>query len=351
MILDRLARPVVLAPMAGGPSTPELALAVDRAGGLGFLAGAYLTPAALREAIARVRAGGIGPFGVNLFVPGPRTVPRAELGAYAARLRPEAERYGTELGPPRDHDDDGWDAKLDLLVAERVPVASFTFGCPPPPVIRRLHAAGSEVWVTVNRTDEAEAAAAAGADVVVAQGIEAGGHQGGWLGGAAAPEGTGLLALIGLVRERAGLPVVAAGGIADGAAVAAVLAAGARAAQVGTAFLCSPEAGTHPVYREALLAGGPTALTRAFTGRWARGLRNRFIDEHGPHAPGAFPAVHHITAPLRAAARAAGDPGAMSLWAGQAVDRIAPRPAAEIVADLADGARAVLAGLARDAGG
>lgn len=335
MILGGLRRPIVLAPMAGGPSTPGLAVAVSRAGGLGFLAGAYLGADALEAQVRAVRDAGVRDLGVNLFVPGVRRAQAGALEAYAARMATEGRRHGATPGRPTEDGDDDWDAKLDVLERERVSVASFTFGLPDAEVVRRMHGAGAEVWVTVNRPDEAEDAARGGADALVVQGVAAGGHQGGWTGGEDAPGGGELLTLLAAVRERVSLPLVAAGGIMDAAGVAAVLAAGARAAQPGTAFLLAPEAGTHPVYREALRAGGPTDLTLAFTGRWARGLRNRFMDEHGPHAPAAFPAVHRLTAPLRAAARDAGDAGGMSLWAGTGVDRIVERPAADTVAALA----------------
>jgi nitronate monooxygenase len=342
MTLDRLAVPVVLAPLAGGPSTPELAAAVSDAGGFGFLAAGYLTVAALGERLERARALTGAPIGVNLFVPGTPAPPRA-VDAYAARLAGEARRAGVELGSPR-FDDDGWAAKLELLTAAPVPVVSFTFGCPEPEVIDRLHRAGSEVWVTVTRPGEAGHAADAGADALVVQGAEAGGHRASFrddpaedLGG-----GVGLLSLLQLVRAQVDLPLVASGGIATGAAVAAVLVAGAAAAQLGTAFLRCPEAGTAEVHRRALAGDAATAMTRAFTGRLARGIRNRFLDEHGAAAPVAYPEVHHLTAPLRQAGRAAGDPSLVNLWAGQSYQLGRDLPAGQLVRVLADEARAAL---------
>jgi nitronate monooxygenase len=233
---------------------------------------------------------------------------------------------------------------------ERPAVVSFTFGCPDATVVARLHASGSDVWVTVTIPDEAEQAAAAGADALVVQGLEAGGHRGGFSDPPDAEE-VGLLALLALVRARLALPLVAAGGIADGAAVAAVLCAGAAAAQLGTALMLTPEAGTPAPQRAALSQRGQTALTRAFTGRSARGIVNRFMREH-TEAPVAYPDVHHLTAPIRAAARAAGDAEAINLWAGQAHELARSAPAAEIVEAIANDARArvatVAARLARD---
>jgi nitronate monooxygenase len=339
VILDQLQVPIVLAPLAGGPTTPELAAAVSNAGGLGFLAAGYLTSAALQDKIARTRALTRAPLGVNVFVPGPPSEPDAVTG-YAAALAADAARAGTELGEPR-YEDDDWAAKLALLTADPLPVTSFTFGCPAPEVIRALQDAGSEAWVTVTTPAEAVQAAEAGADVLVVQGNEAGGHRGSFRDDPAAdPGGIGLLALLQLVRARTGLPMVAAGGLSTGAAVAAVLAAGAGAAQLGTAFLRSPEAGTSAVHRAAVAGGEGTAMTRAFTGRLARGIRNKFLDEHGPDAPAAYPEVHHLTAPLRAAGRLAGNPEAVNLWAGQAHELSRDLPAAELVAVLAAEARA-----------
>jgi nitronate monooxygenase len=338
-MLDRLKVPIVLAPLAGGPSTPELAAAVSDAGGFGFLAAGYLTVSALEERLERTRRLTDAPIGVNLFVPG-APAPSGAVEAYAARLAGEARRAGVELGGAR-FDDDDWAAKLDLLTAMPVPVVSFTFGRPPPEVVERLHAAGSEVWVTVTQPGEARQAARAGADALVVQGAEAGGHRASFRDDPAEdPGGIGLLSLLQLVRGQVDLPLVATGGIATGAAVAAVLVAGAAAAQLGSAFLRCPEAGTAGVHRQALAGGGPTAMTRAFTGRLARGIRNRFMDQHGAAAPVAYPEVHHLTAPLRQAGRTAGDPGLVNLWAGQSYELGRDLPAGQLVRALADEARA-----------
>lgn len=337
MILDSRSVPLVLAPLAGGPSTPELAASVSNAGGFGFLAAGYLTAGALAERVAAARQLTGEPFGVNLFVPGQPSA-AGEVSRYAAALAAEASSAGAELGEPR-FDDDGWAAKIELLLADPVPVVSFTFGCPDAEVVSDFHGAGSEVWVTVGSPAEAEQAAAAGADVLVAQGTEAGGHRGGF----ADEPGLGLLSLLQLVLARTGLPVVATGGIVTGAAVAAVLAAGARAAALGTAFLGCPEAGTAAVHREALRGSGPTAVTRAFTGRAARGIRNRFLAQHSAQAPQAYPEVHYLTAPLRQAGRAAGDPDLVNLWAGEAYPLVRDLPAAELVRELEREMQAALA--------
>jgi nitronate monooxygenase len=330
--LDRLVHPIVLAPLAGGPSTPELAAAVSGAGGLGFLATGYLSAEAAGEQLERLRSLTDAPFGVNLFVPGEPS-PAGVCDAYVERLRPVAERLGVELGQPR-FDTDDWDAKLDLLAASPPAVVSFTFGCPPRAVLDRLRAAGSELWVTVTSPAEAREAASAGADALVAQGAEAGGHRGSFTDRPGL-QLYGLLPLLQLVSAAVDLPLVATGGIATGRAIAAVLRAGATAAQLGTAFMLCPEAGTPQVLRDALPAPAPTALTRTFTGRLARGIATGFMAEHEEHAPIAYPELHNLTAPLRKAARERGEADLVNLWAGEAHQLARPLAAAQLVKELA----------------
>jgi nitronate monooxygenase len=337
--LDALEHPIVQAPLAGGPSTPALTAAVGEAGGFGFLAAGYKTVDQLRSDIEEVRRATDRPFGVNLFVPTPQPADPALVRRYAAELAPEAERHGVALGEPR-FDDDCWAEKLALVIERRVAVVSFTFGCPEPAVVDQLHAAGASVWATVTTAQEALAAEAAGADVLVAQGVEAGGHRASFDDRASGE--IGLLALLQLVRAQTKLPMVASGGIATGAAIAAVLAAGAVAAQLGTAFMLTPEAGTTAFHRDAISGDEETALTRAFTGRLARGISNRFLREHSASAPTAYPEVHYLTSPLRAAARAVGDPEAVNLWAGQAHQLTQAIPAGDLVRQLGDEARAAL---------
>jgi nitronate monooxygenase len=340
MTLSRLAVPIVQAPLAGGPSTPALAAAVSNAGGLGFVAAGYKTPDAMREEIAATRALTDRPFGVNVFAARPTEAPAAELDAYGGRLR---DALGAEPGAPRS-DDDGFAEKLAALLEDPVGVVSFTFGCPERELTDRLHAAGAEVWVTVTDAGEARAAADAGADALVVQGAEAGGHRGGF--DDARPGGHGLLSLLQLVRATADLPLVATGGIATGRAVAAVLVAGAAAAQIGTAFMRCPEAGTSAPHRDALARPAETAVTRAFTGRAARGIVNRFMTELGDTAPRAYPAVHHMTAPIRAKARKAGDADLINLWAGETHELAREEPAGELVRRLHAEAREAIAELA-----
>lgn len=341
MILDELRHPIVQAPMAGGASTPALAAAVSEAGGLGFLAAGYLIPRDVRSQIRATRKLTDKPFGVNIFVPDTSTVDGPALARYRDRLVTEATRYGVELGDAVD-EDDGWIGKLAVVREERVPVVSFTFGVPDSFVIAELQEAGSTVVVTVTSATEASKAAAAGADALCVQGMEAGAHRG-MFRNAGPPDDTALLPLLRKVSAAVDLPLIATGGLSSGADVAAVIVAGAAAAQLGTMFLLCPEAGTNPLHREALTREGPTAMTRAFTGRPARGLVNRFLTEHSDEAPAAYPHVHHLTANLRRA----GDPEAMSLWAGQAHEFAREVPAGELVTTLAAEAKTALARAAR----
>jgi nitronate monooxygenase len=330
-----LARPIVQAPMGAGPSTPELAAAVAGAGGLGFLAAGYKSADGLAAEIAATREL-TESFGVNLFVPGPRS-DSDRFGDYVKGLREAAD--GAEVGEPRWTDDD-WEAKLELLRREPVAVVSFTFGCPSTEVVEGVKASGAEAWITVTTPEEAREAAAAGPDALIVQGHEAGAHQGSF-DDEGAGEAFGLLALLQLVIAETDLPLVASGGIATGAGLAAVLAAGASAAQIGTAFLLCPEAGTSEPHRQALRAGGPTEITRAFTGRRARGIVNRFLAEHRG-APSAYPEIHYATAPIRADARKRGEGDALNLWAGQAFALAREEPVADVVSRLDAEARQAL---------
>ncbi|WKA45942.1 nitronate monooxygenase [Geobacillus zalihae] len=327
--------PIIQAPMAGGVSTPALAAAVSNAGGLGFLAGGYKTAEAMRKEIHELRTLTDRPFGVNVFVPGDKTVDEEAVERYRVALAAEAERFGASVGEPKWEDDD-WAAKLDVLLQERVPVVSFTFGCPDKEVIAALQKAGSFVIVTVTAVEEAEMAAKAGADALCVQGAEAGGHRasfGNDLNKCGALE---LFPLLARVRAAVRVPLAAAGGIMDGRGIAAALKAGASAVQLGTAFLRCPESGAHPLHKQALADPRfvETAVTRAFTGRPARGLVNRFMAEYRAMAPAAYPHVHHMTKPLRAAAAKAGDPEGMSLWAGTGYRLARELPAAELVEEL-----------------
>ncbi|MEU5943538.1 nitronate monooxygenase [Micromonospora sp. NPDC047548] len=340
-VLSVLPRPIVAAPMAGGPSTPALAAAVSAAGGLGFLAAGMISADRLVADVAEVRARTDRPFGVNVFLPTAGAVDEAAVRAYAERLAPEARRHGVTLGEPRGGDD-GYPAKLAALLADPVPVVSFAFGLPDPAAVAALRERGTEVWATVNSPDAATAAVRLGVDAMVVQGTEAGGHR----GGLPDDEDYALLPLLRLVAASCDRPLVAAGGIADGAGVAAVLTAGAAAAQLGTAFLRCPEAGTSPMHRAAAASAAPTALTRAFTGKRSRAVVNDFLRRHDRSAPVGYPQVLQLTRPLLAAARGSGDASVANLWAGQAHPLAKEAPAGDLVTELVAEARAALSAAA-----
>lgn len=332
------ALPLAAAPMAGGPTTVRLATAVAGAGAFPFLAGAYCLPAALAADVAELRATG-SPFGVNLFAPHDARVDEAALRRYARELQPLADRYGVDLSSaPLVEDDDGWHDKLDVLLAEPVPVVSVTFGVPARDEVTALHRAGTRVLVTVTTVDEARAAAEVGADALVAQGSSAGGHSG-THDALRDITSTPTADLVAAVVAVTGLPVVAAGGVDGTAGAAALLRAGASAVAIGTLLLRTDESGASQAYKDALAdpAHADTVVTRAFTGRPARSLRNAFADRYDAIAPVGFPAVHHLTRPLRSAAAAAGDTQSFHLWAGTGYRSARTGPAAAVVEDLACG--------------
>jgi nitronate monooxygenase len=346
--------PIVLAPM-GGPSTPELVAAVSGAGGLGILGAPYLSPAELRQAVARIRALTDRPFGVNLFAGGHPAASTADAGPASvlagaaaastsvdagpmlALLAPLHARLG--LPPPTAPalPPDPFPAQLDVVLELRPPLFSFTFGIPPPAALAALRERGIRTAGTATTVAEARALADAGVDAVMAQGAEAGGHRGTFLGAFA----EAMVPTLRLVREVVrvvSLPVIAAGGIMEGADARAALEAGAAAVALGTAFLACPESGAAPAYKQALLAAGGdhTVLTRAFSGRPARGLENGFVRAVAGHEAAIlpYPLQNALTRPMRTAAGKAGDADLLSLWAGQGVARIRALPAAVLVGAL-----------------
>ncbi|GJF12115.1 oxidoreductase [Mycolicibacterium cyprinidarum] len=330
-----LAVPVLIAPMAGGPSTPELAAAGTNAGGLGFVPAGYLTAEVFADRLKAAQRLTTGPIGANLFVPQPSAATPAAIAAYAARLAGEADRYGVSLGEPR-FDDDNWDAKLEVLLELRPAVVSFTFGLPSVAERRRLTDAGIATVGTVTTLTEARLAVGCGVDALVVQSASAGGHRG-TFDATVRPAEEPLDDLVASIVAGLDIPVVAAGGLMDGGDVRRVLQTGAVAAQLGTAFLLADEAGSSAVHRAALRDSQftETVVTRAFSGRYARGLRNRFVDDHDAAAPLGYPEVHYLTSPLRGASVRAGDPHAAGLWAGTGYRRARSAPVAAIIATLA----------------
>jgi len=332
-LLADLPIPIVQAPMLGATG-PEIAVAVSQAGGLGALAAGATAPREMAAAVAELKSLTQAPVSVNLLM-SPPAAPQAEVvDAALSRLAPWYAELGAPLpAAPNDFGQD-FQAQLEALTQAAPQVASFTFGILTKGEIDALHAAGSYVIGTATTVAEARAWAEVGADGICAQGFEAGGHRGNFLAETQASL-VGTLALTALVIEAVDLPVIAAGGIMDGRGVAAVLALGAAAAQMGTAFLLADQAFVSSPWRHAIETVGDeaTALTRAFTGRHARGIENRFMRDLRieEDAVPAYPVQNRLTQPLRAAALAAGQSDMMSLWAGQGVRLARPGDAAQML--------------------
>ncbi len=360
--LPDTAVPIVAAPMAGGPTTVALCSAVAEAGGLPFLPCGYRTTQACADDIEALRRTG-HPFGVNLFVPDTRVpdtrvpdtgvpdggVPgapasrradpdEARFAAYRQQLLPEAEALGVELEENPRNDRDEWEQKVELLLQSPAPVVSLTFGLPDPAVIAALQEAGSAVLATVTTPAEAQLAQEADVDGLIVQGSAAGGHSATFDPDRSLPD-TPTVQLVHDVLKVSSLPVIAAGGVDGPQAVKSLSAAGAHSVAIGTLLLRTDEAGTSATHREALTAPQftTTTITRAFTGRPARALRNEFIDRHESSAPSAYPSIHHLTRPLRQAAAAAGDAQRLHLWAGTGYRHAPAAPAGEVIRWLSTG--------------
>ncbi|OBA84157.1 2-nitropropane dioxygenase [Mycobacterium sp. 1164966.3] len=327
--------PIVAAPMSGGPTTPAMVCAATRAGGLGMLAAGYKTTEAVAAEIKQVRADGV-PFGVNVFAPNPLPVDPESYRSYAAIIQLEADRFGLTLPPEPIEDDDRFDAKIALLLDDPVPIASFTFGIPPGNVLTALQKAGTLVMQTVTTAEQATQARAAGVDLLAVQASTAGGHSA-TLTPREPVATTPIAELVRSVTQAVDIPVVATGGIATPEDVVEVIRAGAAAAMVGTVLLRATESGASATHQAALVdpSRTETVLTRAFTGRPARGLRNSFIDAHEAQAPLGYPAIHYLTSPLRKAAAAAGEPDYVHLWAGTGYRHATAEPTADILQKLA----------------
>lgn len=330
--------PIVQAPMASA-STPALVAAVCNAGGLGSFGAATTPPERLREVIAEIRRLTDRPFNINLFAPGVEQASASD--AESQRMRDILSPYydqlgiaypndvGTPIGP--------FDAQFEVLLEERVPVFSFHFGPPPEEAIRRMKNAGSTVMASATNLAEALELEAAGVDVIVAQGSEAGGHRGTY----AMPMDQSLIgtaALVPLIADAVKVPVIAAGGIMDGRGIRAAMNLGASGVQMGTAFLACPENEIPDAYRQAVLSarGDMTAITRVFSGRPARAIQNRFMDEMTHHAESllAFPLQMAYVGPLRKAGAEQSNPDLISMWAGQGVGLARALPAAELMRRL-----------------
>ncbi len=338
-----IAHPVVQAPMAGGSDTPELVAAVGAAGGIGFLGSAYRTPEQISAAAAAVRAKTDAPFGVNLFAPTP-VPPPVDPEPAVSRLAGYFEELGLQRPAAPALPADGFDAQVAAALDCGAAAFSFTFGIPPAAVREAIKARGMLLIGTATTVAEAVQLKAAGFEAIVAQGAEAGGHRGSFAG-AFESSMVGTMALVPQAVDATGLPVLASGGIMDGRGLAAALMLGAAGVQMGTAFLAAAESGLPDAYRQALATAREdgTRVTRAFSGRPARGIANRFMDEveaAGEILP--FPLQNGLTRPLRTEAARQGRAEFLSLWAGQGVPMARPQGAGDLVARLVTEAQAAL---------
>ena len=330
--------PLVGAPMAGGPSTPQLAAAVSNAGGLGILAAGYLNAYQLAEQVKQTRELTDQLFGVNLFcLADPNENPgntEALLQDYRQALAPLGKQYGLDLLNYELVLPDHFHFLLDWLLANPVPVVTFTFGCPSAEDIAQLQAVGTCVGITVTNPQDAALAAQAGVDFLCVQGPDAGGHQSTFRVQDEVNQ-LPLSQLVPAVQAVTNLPLVAGGGVGSNQDVQSILALGVEAVQVGTLFLLSDEAGTSQAHRDALQSGiAETQLTRAFTGRPARAIVNDFVTEFDALAPAVYPQMHYLTAALRAKARDAGAWQHVNAWAGIGFRRTTTEQAASITTRL-----------------
>ena len=333
----RIEHPIFLAPLGGGPGTPELAAAVSEAGGFGSLGAAYMTAGQTREAIRKVRLLTRKPFLVNLFCGGRQTGTDFDEKPILALLAEVHLKLGLPAPVLPAMPPDPFPEQLEVVLEERPAAFSFTFGIPDGDSLRRLNAAGILVLGTATTVEEGRLLEQAGVDAIVAQGAEAGAHRGTFAGSFEESMVPVAELVRGMVRACSA-PVIASGGIMTGREIAAALADGAVAVQIGTAFLCCPECGAAEAYKRAILATrrDTTVVTRAFSGRPARGLANTFIEQLTGREeiilP--YPLQNALTRPMRTAAGQRGQAGYLSLWAGQGVARARSLPAAELMCAL-----------------
>jgi nitronate monooxygenase len=344
-----LEHPIIQAPMAGGGDTPRLVAAVSEAGGLGSIGAAYLTPQQIAEASRTVRTLSSRPFGINLFAPTRVPEPLPDARRSLERVAPFYSELGLPAPQPPAPPAEAFFDQLAAALESGAAVFSFTFGMLPAEAIEMVKRRGMLLAGTATTVEEAIALERAGVDAVVAQGSEAGGHRGSFASDFESSM-VGTMSLVPQIVDAVRVPVVASGGIMDGRGIAAALALGASAVQMGTAFLTSEEAGVPDCYKEAILRAREheTRLTRAFSGRPARGIANRFMQQvdGDPEAILPFPLQNALTRPLRTAAARAGRAEFLSLWAGQGVRMARRQPAAELVARLSSETAAAIARLA-----
>ncbi|MEC0281011.1 nitronate monooxygenase [Terribacillus saccharophilus] len=336
-----ISHPIIQAPMAGGITTAELVTAVTEAGGLGMIGAGYLDAESTRHQIREVKASTDKPFGINLFVPSPYKEEKDVIAKAQRSLKPFLGTKSLEIEfTSYEQTLEIYLKQVEVIVEEQVSVCSFTFGMPSSDVIHSLQQAGTYTIGTATTLSEAVAIEAAGMDAVVLQGSEAGGHRGNFLEGVEQSM-IGLMALIPQTVDQVNIPVIAAGGIMDRRGVQAARCLGAEAAQLGTAFLTCKESGANILHKQAILEGqqeDKTTLTKAFSGKMARGIENDFIRKMRKveHELPDFPIQNTLTKPIRSAAEQNNDRDTMSLWCGQNPNLAEPITAKELVHKLVD---------------
>ncbi len=342
-----LANPIIQAPMAGGGDTPALAAAVSEAGGLGSIGGAYMAPTQLAETLKAVREKTRRPFAANLFAPLPAPAMPKDYAADIARLAPYYAELGLPPPSPPVAPNYGFADQLGAVLDSGAAVFSFAFAPVPRDAIDAAKARGMVVLGTATTVAEAAVLVDLGVDVVVAQGSEAGGHRGSFAQPFEAAM-IGTMALVPQVVDAVRVPVIASGGIMDGRGIAAALALGASAVQMGTAFLTCEEAGISDAYKQAILdtAAHETCITRAFSGRPARGIVNRVMKEIGDQDVPGFPLQNALTRPLRTEAGKRGRTEFLSLWAGQGLGLARRQSAAALMKRLVEETEATVRRLA-----
>jgi nitronate monooxygenase len=328
--------PILLAPMAGA-CTPSLSIAVANAGGMGACGALLMTADSIAAWVDEFRQQSKGEFQINLWIPGPPPVRDPET---EKRQREFLASWGPSVTPEMGETSlPDFEAQCRAMIAARPRVISSIMGLYDPPFVEEFKAHGILWFATATTVAEARAAEAAGADAIVAQGMEAGGHRGSFRAEDAEAQMVGLFALLPQICDAVSVPVIATGGIADGRGVAAALTLGASAVQIGTGFLRSPEAKIHPAYAERIgrTESHETRVTRAFTGRTGRSIRTRYVDAASSLSappPAAYPVQRGLTRPMREDAARASDPERMQMWAGQAALMAEAQPAAEITKQL-----------------
>jgi nitronate monooxygenase len=327
--------PIVQGPFGGGLSSIDLMVAVSEAGGLGSFGAHHLAPEKLGDLTRQIRARTQRPFALNLWVsnqdPGGDRLTADQFATAIERFRPYYDALGMSPPPMPERYGQHFEDQVQAMLDAAPPVMSFVFGIPSPAILSECRSRGIATMGTITTIDEAIAMDQAGVDIIVATGFEAGGHRVSFLR-SAEESLTGTLALIPQVADRVSRPVIAAGGIADGRGVAAALTLGAQGVQIGTAFLACEESGTNELHRKMLFTDDAkyTALTRAFSGRLARGIRNRFVEEWEGVAPLPYPIQNWFTGTFKATAAAQGRGDMISLWAGQGAPLLKHRHAQEL---------------------